>query len=103
MPELPVGFSPFGEIIIRDQGGKRWDGVDGDSPKPLNVYHPKGFSFSEVVVKWDDGVDDLFPDPLDLIHSDKDEDPTLALLKVVEENLHQEVKVAHSKSKGKRE
>ena len=99
----PVGFGPFGEIIIRDQGGERWDGVDGDSPKPLNVYHLKGFNLSEAVVEWDDGADDLFPDPLDLIYSDKDEDPTLALLNAVEKNLHQEVKVAHSKSKDKRE
>ena len=27
-----VGFSPSGEIIVRDQGGELWDGVDSDSP-----------------------------------------------------------------------
>jgi hypothetical protein len=99
----PVGFGPFGEIIIGDQGGEHRDGMDSVSPEPLNVYHSKGFSLSEVVVEWDDGADDFFLDPLDWIYSDEDEDPTLALLKAVEEDLHQEVKVACSKSKGKRE
>ena len=34
----PVGFGTSREIIIRDQGGECWDGVDGVSPIPLNVY-----------------------------------------------------------------
>ena len=77
--------------------------MDGDSPKPLNVYPPTGFSLSEVIVEWDDGADDFFPDPLDWIYSDEDEDLTLAQLNAVEEDLHREVKVARPKSKGKRE
>jgi hypothetical protein len=98
-----VGFSPSREIIVRDQGGELWDGVDGDSPKPLNVYHPTGFSLSESIVEWDNGPDDFFPNPLDWIYSDEDEDLIFALLNAVEVDLHREVKVAWSKSKGKRE
>jgi hypothetical protein len=74
--------------------------VDGVSPKPLNVYYPKGFSLSEAAIEWDDGADDFFPDLLDWIFSVKDEDPTLALLNAVEEDLHREVKVARPKPKG---
>jgi hypothetical protein len=48
-------------------------------------------------------VDDFFPSTLDWIYSDEDEDPTLALLNAVEEDLHREFKVAWSKSKGKSE
>ena len=62
--------------------------MDSVSPEPLNVYHSKGFSLFEAVVEWDDGEDDFFPDPLDWIYSDEDEDLTLALLKAVEEDLH---------------
>jgi hypothetical protein len=47
----PVGFSPFGEIIVRDEGGELWDGVDGDSPI-LKVYHPTGNS----LVEWTIGL-----------------------------------------------
>jgi hypothetical protein len=98
-----LAFGPSGEIIVRDQGGELWDGVDGDSPKPLNVNPPTGFSLSEVIVEWDDGSDDFFLDPLDWIYSDEDEDLTLVLSNAVEEDLHREVEVARPKSKGKRE
>jgi hypothetical protein len=76
--------------------------VDGVSPIPFNVYHPKDFSLSEAVVEWDDGADDFFPDPLDWIYSDKDEDSTMALLNAVEEDFHREVKllVLSRKAKG---
>ena len=54
------------------------------------------------VVEGDNGADDFFPDPLDWIYSDEDGGPTMALLNTVEEDFNQEVKVACSKSKGKR-
>jgi hypothetical protein len=72
-------------------------------PNHLMFYYPKGFSLSKAAIGWDDREDDFFPDPLDWIFSVKDEDPTLALLNAVEEDLHREVKVARSKPKGKRE
>jgi hypothetical protein len=72
----PVGFGPSGEIIVRDEGRELWDGLDGDSPIPLKVYHPMGSS----LVEWDDRSDDSFLDPLDWPYSDE-EDPPLPLLK----------------------
>ena len=65
-----IGFSTFGEIIVRDEGGELWEGVDGDSPI-LKVYHPTGSS----LVEWDDRSDDSF---LDWPYGDE-EDPPLPL------------------------
>jgi hypothetical protein len=48
---------------VWDQGGEVWDGVDGDSPKPLYVYPPVGFSSSEEIVEWDQEEDDSPPTP----------------------------------------
>jgi hypothetical protein len=77
----PVGFGPSREIIVREEGGELWDGMDGDSTVPLNVYPPTGSSLDEALVEWDDGTDDSFLDPLDWPYSDE-EDPSLALLKM---------------------
>ena len=85
----PVGFSLSGEIIVREEGGKLWDGVDGDSPIPLNVYPPTGSSLDGVLVEWDDGMDDSFLDPLEWPYSDEEDPPPLALLKAVEEGVAQ--------------
>ena len=88
----PVGFGPSREIIVREEGGKLWDGVDGVSPIPLNVYPPMGSNLDGALVEWDDGTDESFLDPLDWPYSDE-EDPPLALLKAVEEDF----KVARAK------
>jgi hypothetical protein len=88
----------FQYIIVREEGGELWDGVDGDSLIPLNIYPPIGSSLDGVLVGWDDGMDDSNLDPLDWPYSDE-EDPPLALLKAVEEDF----KVAWAKYKGNRE
>jgi hypothetical protein len=78
-----VGSSPYGEIIVRDQGDGVWVGEDGDSPHPLGVYTPDR--------------------PLDwVLDGDEEEDPSLAILDSIEEDFLQEVKVAHLKANGRR-
>ena len=57
-------------------------------PLYLLMFTIQRTSVSEVVVEWNDGADDFFPNPLDWIYSDEDEDPTLALLNAVEEEFH---------------
>jgi hypothetical protein len=72
-----VGFSPFGEVVMWDQGDEVWDGEDGVSPFPLGVYPP----------------------------DEEDEAPLLAILdaRVSEEEFHRESMVVRQKTKGKKE
>jgi len=73
----PVGFSPFEEVVVWDQGTEVWDGEDGVSPFPLGVYSP----------------------------DEEDEAPLLAILNASssEEEFHRESMVARQKTKDRRE
>ena len=62
---------------------------------------PVGFGSSREIVVWDQEEDDSFLDPLDWAY--EDEDPPMALLAAIEEDLHREAEVARPKSKGKKE
>jgi hypothetical protein len=69
---------------VWDQGSEVWVGEDGDSPHPLGVYPPDMPSDS-------------------VLDRDEDEDPSLAILDAIEEDVLWEVKVARLKTKGWRE
>jgi len=73
----PEGFGPSGEIVV-------WVREDGDSIYPLDVCPP------DMPLDWvSDGVED--------------EDLSFAILDAIEEDFHWVKKVAHLKTKGRRE
>jgi hypothetical protein len=69
---------------VWEQGDKIWDGEDGDSPYPLGVLPPN------LALDWE----------LDRV---EDEDASLAILDAFEKDFLRKVKVARSKTKGRRE
>jgi hypothetical protein len=69
---------------VREQGDEIWDGEARDSPYPLGVFPPS------MALDWE-------------VDSAEDEDSSLAILDAFEKDFLQEVKVAHPKSKGRRE
>jgi hypothetical protein len=79
-----VHFGQFGEVVVWDQGREIWDEEDGVSPFPLDAY------FLDTSLDW-------------LMDCEEDKDLSLAILEDIEEDYHRAVKVAHPKSKGKRE
>jgi hypothetical protein len=72
------------EVVVWEQGDKIWDGEDGDSPYPLGVLPPN------LALDWE----------LDRV---EDEDASLAILDAFENDFLRKVKVAQSKTKGRRE
>lgn len=80
----PVGFGPSREVVIWEQGDQIWNGEDGDSPYPLGVLPPN------MALNWE-------------VDSVEKEDPSFAILDAFEEDFLWEVKVAHPKTKGRKE
>jgi hypothetical protein len=76
--EWPVGFSPFGEIVLWDQG------EEGDSPHPLGVFPP------DLHLEWES-------------EGAEDKDSALALLVAIEEDFHRGSMGKRYKIKGMRE
>jgi hypothetical protein len=77
----PLGYGLDGESIVWDHGDKIWYGEDGESIYPLGVLHPNM--------------------PLDwVLDGDEGEDPSLAILDVIDEEFHQKTMVACQNTKG---
>jgi hypothetical protein len=82
--EWPVGFGPWREIVVWDQGVEGWVGEEGDSPYPLGV------CLHDMPLDWDlDGVEDV--------------DMFFALLDAIEDDFLWGNKGKRLKTEGRRE